>query len=182
VHRIGKDHRFIGGKVVQLVFILLDEGRLFRRVQLARDRCRLAVFHAKSVQQCDQPGPGLVFNTALARDPRANRTGRAWQSCGDPGYQLVLLLHSQPAAAAFMAEARETLDPIFLIQLIPGPDRVLVEKQHLGYGFATHAIVEQHQRIRTPRQTVRSRTVARQLNQVATRFVVQPTSAYGAPL
>ena len=35
VHRIGKDHRFIGGKVVQLVFILLDEGRLFRRVQLA---------------------------------------------------------------------------------------------------------------------------------------------------
>jgi hypothetical protein len=83
------------------------------------------------MQQSDQPGPGLVFNAALTRDPRANHTGRARQSFTDPGFQLVLLLYRQPAGAAFMAEARQPLDPLFLIELVPSSDRVVVEQQHL---------------------------------------------------
>ena len=76
-----------------------------------------------------------------------------------------------------MAEARQTLDPVFLIELIPGPDRVVVEQQHLGDRLTAHAFVQQHQRVRAPRQPVRSRTVARQLNQVAARFAVQEAAA-----
>jgi hypothetical protein len=35
------------------------------------------MFHAKAVQQRDQPGPGLVFNAEVTGDARANLTGRA---------------------------------------------------------------------------------------------------------
>jgi hypothetical protein len=42
------------------MLVCLDECRLFRRVQLARDHFRLAVFHAEAVQQSNQSGPGLV--------------------------------------------------------------------------------------------------------------------------
>ena len=35
-----------------------------------------------------------------------------------------------PAGASSMAEARQTLDPVFPIELIPSPDRVVVEQQH----------------------------------------------------
>src|SRR5208282_4120995 len=97
-----------------LVFILLDECCLFLRVQLARDHFRLAVFHAQAVQQSDQPGPGVVFNAALTRDPRANLAGRARQGFTDPGFQLVMLLRCQPAGVSFMAKARQPLDPVFL--------------------------------------------------------------------
>ena len=90
------------------------------------------MFHAQAVQQSDQPGPGLVFDTAFTRNPRTNRAGRARQRFGDPGFQFVLLLCRQPAGASFMAEARQTLDPVFLIELIPGSDRVVVEQQHVG--------------------------------------------------
>src|SRR5579863_2442794 len=76
-----------------------------------------------------------------------------------------------------MTEARQALDPVLLIELVPGPDRIVVEKQHLRYRFATHAIVQQHQRIRPPRQPVCSRPVTRQLDQVAARFAVQEPRA-----
>jgi len=81
------------------------------------------------VQQRDQPGPGLIFDAAFTRDPRANCTGGAWQGFSDPGFQLVLLLHRQPTAAPFMAEACQTLDPVLLIELVPGPDRIVVENR-----------------------------------------------------
>ena len=136
------------------------------------------MFHAQAVQQSDQPGPGLVFDAALSCNPRTNRAGRAWQRRGDPGFQLVLLLGRQPAGGSFMAKARQTLDPVFLIQLIPSPDRVVVEQQHLGNRLTAHAVVQQHQRVGAPRQAVRSRAIARQLNQVAARFAVQEASAH----
>jgi hypothetical protein len=177
MHRISEDHRFIGGKVVQLVLIRLDERCLFRRVQLARDRFRFAVLHAQAVQQRDQPGSGLVFNTAFTRDPRANRAGRAWQGFGDPGFQLVLLLHRQTATAPFMAEARQSLNPVFLIKLVPGSDRVVVEQQRLSDRLTAHASVQQHQRVGAARQAVRGRTVAGQLNQVDARAAVQEARA-----
>jgi hypothetical protein len=75
------------------------------------------------------------------------------------------------------AEARQTIDPVLLVKLVPGSDRVIVEKQHLGYRCATHAIVQQHQRIRPPRQTVSGRAITRQLDQVAARFAVQEAPA-----
>ena len=84
------------------------------------------------MQQSDQTGPGLVFDAAFTRDPRTNLAGRTRQRLGDPRFQFVLLLCRQPAGAAFMAEARQTLDPVFLIELILGQDRVVVEQQHVG--------------------------------------------------
>src|SRR5580700_5761710 len=39
---------------------------------------------------------------------------------------------AKPAGAAFMAEARQSPDPVFLIELVSGSDRVVVEQQHLG--------------------------------------------------
>jgi hypothetical protein len=47
---ISEDHRFIGGYLVYQGLVPLDECRLFRRIQLARDRFRLAVLHANAVQ------------------------------------------------------------------------------------------------------------------------------------
>jgi hypothetical protein len=79
-----------------------------------------------------------------------------------PCLQLALLLHRQPADTAFVAETRQTFDPVLLIQLVPGSDRVIVEKQHLGDSRTTHSIVKQHQGIGAPRQPVRGRAVTRQ--------------------
>lgn len=58
------------------------------RIQLARDRLRLAVFHAQTMQQRDQTGAGLVFNTALTRDPRADLAGRARQGAAIQAFNL----------------------------------------------------------------------------------------------
>jgi hypothetical protein len=80
--------------------------------------------------------------------------------------------NQEPTAAPLMAEACKTIDPVLLVELVPGSDRVIVEKQHLGYGFATHAVVQQHQRIRAPRQPVSGRAIPRQLDQIAARFAV----------
>src|ERR1019366_918710 len=135
------------------------------------------MFHAQTVQQRDQPGPGLIFNAALSRDPGADRAGGAWQGLGDPGFQLILLLRRQPATAAFMVEGRQTFDPVVLIQLIPGPDGVIVEKQHFGDGRTAHPIVQQHQRIGAAGPPVRGRAVTRQLVQVAAGFAVQKARA-----
>src|SRR3954447_15291448 len=84
------------------------------------------------MQQCDQPRPGLVLDAAFPRDPRADRAGRARQGFRDPGFQSVLLLHRQPAATPFMAEARQAFDPVLLIELAPAPDCVAVEQQYFG--------------------------------------------------
>jgi hypothetical protein len=49
-----------------------------------------------------------------------------------------------------MAEARQTLDPVFLVQLVPGSDRVVVKQQHIGDRLTAHAFVQQHQRVGAP--------------------------------
>ena len=135
------------------------------------------MFHAEAVQQSDQPGPGLVFDAAFSGDPRADRAGRARQGFRDPGFQSVLLLHRQPTAAPFMAEARQTLDPVLLIEVVPGPDCVAVQKQHFGDRLTAHSLVQQQQRIGAAGQPVLGGTVAGQLNQVASRFAVQEARA-----
>ena len=60
MHRIAEQHRFIIGEVVQQILIGLDEGRLLLRIQLARHGFRLAMLHAKPVQQRDQAGSALI--------------------------------------------------------------------------------------------------------------------------
>jgi hypothetical protein len=92
------------------------------------------MLHAQSMQQRDQAGSGLVINAEFQRDPRTDLPCCAWQGLVDPYFQLALLLHRQPADAPFVAEIHQTFDPVLLIQLVPGPDRVIVEKQHLGDG------------------------------------------------
>jgi group II intron reverse transcriptase/maturase len=87
-HRVGRMHgisdRFIGVHPVQQGLVSLDEGRLFRRVQLAGDGFRLAVLHLQPMQQRDQSRPGLVFDATFTRDPGAHFAGGAGQGRGDP--------------------------------------------------------------------------------------------------
>jgi SAM-dependent methyltransferase len=54
MHRISEHHRFIRRQLVEQRFIALDERCLLRRVQLARDRRRFAMFHPQPMQQGDQ--------------------------------------------------------------------------------------------------------------------------------
>lgn len=66
-----------------------------------------------------------------------------------------------------MVEAGQPLDPVFLIQPMPSTDSVVVQQQNLGNRRTTHAAIEQHQRVRPPRQAMRRRPVARQCDQVS---------------
>ena len=61
-----------------------------------------------------------------------------------------LLRHRQPAGAPFMAEARQTLDPVVLTQLVPQPDCVVVKQQHFGDRLTARSVVQQHQCVRAP--------------------------------
>ena len=49
MHCISRDHRFIDRQLVQQCFIAPDKCCLLRRVQLARDRRRLAMFHRQAM-------------------------------------------------------------------------------------------------------------------------------------
>jgi hypothetical protein len=77
------------------------------------------------------------------------------------------LVRRKPADATFVAEAGQALDPVFLIQLIPSPDRVVVKEQHLGDKRTTHPLVQQPQRVGAPRQPMRSGAVTGQFDQLA---------------
>jgi len=56
---------------------------------------------------------------------------------------------------------------------MPGADGVVVQQQHLADRRVAHAVVEQHQRIGPPSQTMRSRPVPGQFGQVLPRFGVE---------
>ncbi len=129
------------------------------------------------MQQSDQARPALVLDAALLLDPGADLARRSRQRLGDPGCQLALLRFAQATGAAFVAEACQALDPVFLIQPIPGADRIVVQQQDFRDGFAAHAVVQQHQRVRPPRQAMRRRTVPSQFGQVLARFAVQEAAA-----
>ena len=133
-HRDGENDRFISRQLVQQRVISLDESFLFRRVQLAGDRFRFAMFQAETMERRDETRPALIIDA----DPGAHLPGRAGQGFGDPRFQAGLSLHRRPANAAFMPKAGQTLDPVSLIQLVQGPDRVLV-RQHFAGGGAGHS-------------------------------------------
>src|SRR5215468_11251269 len=48
----------------------------------------------------------------------------------------ILLFVAQPAGSTLVAEAGQTLDPLFLIQPIPTADRVVVQQQNFRNRFA----------------------------------------------
>ena len=107
------------------------------------------------MQQRDQSRPGLIFDVAFTRDPGADFTGGARQGRSDPGFQLVLLFDAQPAGTPFVAEVRQTFDAVFLIVLVPRPDRVVVDEQHPGCCLTAHAVVQKQDRVGPTPQTVR---------------------------
>src|SRR5918995_6167302 len=49
---------------------------------------------------------------------------------------------------------------------MPRPDRVVVDQQHPADLFATHSTIQQHQRVRSPGQTMLNQPVPSQLGQV----------------
>src|SRR5882757_11176834 len=60
---------------------------------------------------------------------------------------------------------------------MPGADRIVVQKEHLGDRLAAHPIVKQQQGIGPPRQSVSHRPISGQFNQVSTRFGVKEAGA-----
>ena len=99
MHRVSKDHRFIGLKLVQQIFIRRDKRRLLLRVELARHRFRLAMLHAKAVQQRDQAGPTLIRDAAFLLDPGADLARRPWQCLAES------ILSASPAALQLRRQA-----------------------------------------------------------------------------
>jgi hypothetical protein len=176
VHGISENHRFIGLDPVHQGLVALDESRLFRRVELARNCLGLAVFHVQAMQQRDQSRPSLVFDAAFTRDPSAHFAGGAGQGRSNPDLQFVLLFGCQPAGAALMAEVCQTFDAVFLILPVPRPDRVVVDEQHFGCRLAGHAVIQKQNRVGPTSQTVRRRPISSQVDQILTRFRVEEAS------
>jgi len=86
------------------------------------------MLHVQPMQQRDQARPALVGNAKFLLNPGANLASRPRQRLGDSSLQLVLLVLTQTARAAFVTEARQPLYAIFLIQAMPGPDGIVVEQ------------------------------------------------------
>jgi hypothetical protein len=76
-----------------------------------------------------------------------------------------------------MAEVRQTFDAVFLIVLVPRPDRVVVDEQHPGCRLAAHAVIQKQHRVGPTPQTVRRRPVSSQLDQVFTRCRIKKAAA-----
>src|SRR5450759_3137435 len=81
----------------------------------------------------------------------------------------------------FVAEGLETRQPFEAFrneQAVPPADRIVLQQQGPCNIFATPAIVQKHQRVRTPGQTMSGRSVPSQLDQVLPRFSVQKPGPY----
>src|SRR5918995_4062968 len=118
---------------------------------LAGSSYRLAMF--QTMQQRNQPGTALVDNLELVFDPRSDHPGRQ----GVTGLQLVLLLQGQLAGATPVVEPGQAIDPVFLEKPVPRPDRSVVDQQHSADIVAAHPAFQQHQRVRSPGQTMLDR-------------------------
>jgi hypothetical protein len=60
MHGISEHHSFIIAKIVEQIFITVDKGLLFRRIELARHQLGLAIFHVVALQEIDQGRAGLA--------------------------------------------------------------------------------------------------------------------------
>ena len=121
-------------------------------------RLGLAMFQFQTMQQRNQPGTALVDNLERVFDPRSDHPGRQ----GVADLQLFLLLQGHLAGATPVVESGQAIDPVCLEQAVPRPDRIVVDQQHPADLFATHPAIQQHQRVRSPGQTMLSQTVPSQ--------------------
>ena len=133
---------------------------------LAGSSYRLGLAMFQTMQQRNQPGTALVDNLERVFDPRSDHPGRPRQGVADPGLQLVLLLQGQLAGATPVVESGQAIDPVFLEKPVPRPDRIVIDQQHPTNILAAHPAVQQHQRVRTPGQTMLDRPVPSQIGQV----------------
>src|SRR3954471_21165420 len=166
MHGVGEQHCFVVGQRLQQPLVGVDEGLLFGRVELARHRLRLAMFQPQTMQQRNQPGAALVDDPEPLLDPRSDLAGRPRQGFANPCLQRRLLVQAQWTGPAAVVEAGQAIDAILLEQVVPRPDRVVVDQQHPADLVATHPAIQQHQRIRPPGQTMLSQPVSSQLSQV----------------
>ena len=152
-----KDQRFIGGKVVKMVFIMIDEGRMFQRVKLARDRCRMRCY--MKVGESAIRTERVWYSIKQSRAIHAKSHGSSVESCGDKGYKLVLMI-KEDGDDAFMDEDREKIDNILMIKMIKGTE-VSLSRKEIGYGLANHHISREkehsHEAKTVRRETSRAR-------------------------
>jgi hypothetical protein len=143
MHRVSEDHRLIGRKLVQQIFVFaLMKAACFAGSSLREIAFGLRCSMPRRCNSAISPDRVSIFDAAFTtRSTRQLHGSVRGRVSADPGFQLVLLLHRQPAAAPFMAEACQTLDPVLLIELVPGPDRVVVDQQNFRRPTSTtHAI------------------------------------------
>ena len=82
----------------------------------------------------------------------------------------------QPAGTPFVAEVRQTFDAVFLIVLVPCPDRVVVENSTLA--VASQVMPSSRSKPRWPDVPDGAPpTVPGQLDQVLTRFRIEEAAA-----
>jgi hypothetical protein len=125
---IAEQHGFVTVEMVQQDISMLDEAGLLGWIELARYFARLAVRHAKPVQQRDQARSSLINHSPFSLDPGSHPACRAWQGCDDPRRQWALLSVGQATRAAFVTKACKPLDAAFLIQARPNSDRIVVQQ------------------------------------------------------
>ena len=93
---------------------------------------------------------------------------RAWQCGADKGLQRLFLRGIQETRAAADVKTGQAIDAALVKQLVPVADRIVVQQQRGGDFLTAPAVVQQHQRVRAPRQARRRRAVARQGDQMPT--------------
>ena len=106
--------RLVGVHRVEQAFVTVNESLLFGVVEAARHGFRLAIVETQTMQQDNQPRAAVGLRKR-PRQPGADQPRAAWQLGANPIAQRGLLLGGQTAAAAFMAEALQPLDPASLI-------------------------------------------------------------------
>ena len=158
VHGIREDHRLVRLDLVHQSLVLVDEGRLFRRVELARDRLGLAVLHVQAMQQRDQSRPGRATARPHAREIQAPIfAGSARQGRGNPGFQRICLVPLSAGRRCLHGRVRHSLSmPSPPIVREPRPDRIVVDEQHPGCRLTGHAVIRKQDGAGPASQTVRS--------------------------
>ena len=95
-----------------------------------------------------------------------------------PRLSAFLVARRLPDKRCRRLETRQPFEAFRNEQAVPPADRIVVQQQGPCNIFATPAIVQKHQRVRTPGQTMSGRSVPSQLDQVLPRFSVQKPGPY----
>src|SRR6516225_9814705 len=119
------------------------------------------------MEQRDQTGVAIAKAIVLLQ-PSTDKVRAARQTLCDPSLQSGLLLFAQSARAAFMAKIAQPLHTLLLICAKPAAHRIIVKQQRSGHLGATPALVEQNNRIGSPRQPMLRKPVPRHVDKRST--------------